>query len=101
MNVMLFERRLQALIEECGGILIAAVDIKLTGRSQREAFIPSERSHAGLDMINAVRTVQPVRISFSIEVQKVSAWHHMSGDDRRLHPDLQRNQIGINNHAQS
>lgn len=88
MNLKLFRERLILLVEECGGRL--ATSPIITMREARiESFIAAGGVNVG-DAFKAKRDVQPFRIDVTIEVERLDAWHHDSGDDRRLHPDLRK-----------
>lgn len=86
MNLELFRLRLEQLVEECGGRL-AAPPITTMREARIERLIVADSIPTG-DAFKAKRDVQPFRIDVIIEVERLDAWHHESGDDRRLHPDL-------------
>jgi hypothetical protein len=86
MNLELFQQRLAELIEECGGRL--ATSLQITMREAREeSFIAAGGATVG-DSCMAIRTVSPFTIEVIIEAEAIGNWHHASGDDRRLNPEL-------------
>lgn len=88
MDMELFQRRLAALIEEFGGRLETSPQIRLR-EHRKEHFITAGGASVP-DGCMAVREVQPFVIDMIIEAESIGAWHHVSGDDRRLHPDLKK-----------
>lgn len=83
MNTDLFRQRLADLVTECGGRLLAEPQITLREPRNERFKGPSD-----MDSFVAVRGVQPFVIDIVVEADSVGQWHHISGDDRRLHPDL-------------
>lgn len=84
MDMERFNAGLEKLLLECGAELTASPEFVL-GRPKREGFIGKGME---LDACRAVRDVQPVEIRITARTAVVGDWHHASGDDRRLHPDL-------------
>lgn len=90
MDVKAFEAELTELVERFGAHLIASIEIKLAGPGHNEAFAPAGGAHAN-DATRAIRAAQEIELHITVRAKDVGNWHHESGDDRRLHPDLRSN----------
>ena len=87
MDMEKFNAGLSVLLAECGAELSVTPQIILS-RPEREGFVGESME---LDACKAVRERQPVEIRITARATICGEWHHVSGDDRRLHPDLRSN----------
>lgn len=87
MDMKKFTEALEALMREHGMELSATPEITL-GRPRLEAFIGTGTD---VDALRATRERQPFDLRITAKASVAGAWHHDSGDDRRLHPDLRSN----------
>lgn len=87
MDIELFKRKLEELIVECGGLGGDDLQIECSARPYEQRFTPADPRRE-FDGYLAHRRVQPVRVAFTIYTDMASRRHHDSGDDRKLHPDL-------------
>jgi hypothetical protein len=93
MDMELFRKRLEELVQEFGDMALEDISVEISGRETVRGFVPVDRAQYGLDCFDAVRYEQPLKLHFTVHVSSVRPWIHASGDDRRLHPGL-RNRIG-------
>ena len=85
-----FTEALEALMRE-HGMELSAIPEATLGRPRLEAFISHDMS---VDAFQATRERQPFDLRITAKASVYGAWHHDSGDDRRLHPDLRSNAVG-------
>lgn len=90
MNAKEFEAELTQLIEKHGAQLTGPIEMRLSGPGNNESFIPRGGKHES-DSTRAVRAAQEIELHITVRAKTVGDWHHESGDDRRLHPDLRSN----------
>jgi hypothetical protein len=90
MDAQAFEAELAQLIGKHGAHLTAPIEMRLAGAGGNEAFIPRGGKHEN-GATCAVRAAQEIELHITVRAKTVGDWHHESGDDRRLHPDLRAN----------
>lgn len=78
---------LKRLLHECGAELAEPPELTLR-RPEHEGFVGTGME---LDGCHATRERQPIEIRITVKAEVAGNWHHNSGDDRRLHPDLRSN----------
>lgn len=89
-NMNKFTAALEALLLEHGMTLSATPEITLS-KPENEFFVGAGME---LDTCRAIRERQPFELWIRAQAYIVGTWHHVSGDDRRLHPDLRSNSQG-------
>lgn len=87
MDTKKFEAGLAALLRECGAELSSSIEITLSAPTQEIYPCGTDRP----DSLQAVRERRPAEITIRAATSEAGDWHHESGDDRRLHPDLRSN----------
>lgn len=78
---------IEAVLLEHGAHLYAMPEITVERPEHRSFF----GSGIGLDSTRAIREERPFTLRITAKAFTVGPWHHESGDDRRLHPDLRSN----------
>lgn len=89
MDIEKFRAALVQLVEQYGGIIQSTPAITLD-KPQEEQFICVEPHDRGLTVYDARRTVQPIHMVIELDFINPNKWMHSSGDNRKLHPDLNK-----------